>query len=294
MPEEAPVTSANGREDEFIAHMSKLLSLHQSQTLVMPHPKEAFASVSFLVTRVLVLFCLMCPLAGIAAQTAPARPDDPTRPANRVRIVLVGDSTVNAEGGWGDEFCRHLDPAKVDCINAALNGRSSRSFYDEGAWFQALLLHPDYVLIQFGHNDMKGKGPERESDPKVEYPAHMRRYVEQARAIGARPIIVTSLVRRNYDNGTLRVDNLNDYSTAARHVAQQEQVPVIDLYRLSFDAMKPMSQAEADRWNAALHPDAKTNKPDRTHLNKSGQQYFGALMAKQFAATVPTLAPYIH
>ena len=62
-----------------------------------------------------------------------------------------------------------------------------------------------YYLIQFGHNDEPGKGPERETDPKTTYRANMARYVDDARAIGATPILVTSLVRRLYkDDGTIR------------------------------------------------------------------------------------------
>ncbi len=71
-----------------------------------------------------------------------------------VKIVLVGDSTVAPEGGWGPGFCADLTP-NVACIDDALNGRSSKSFIDEGAWKKALAEHGDYYLIQFGHNDEK-------------------------------------------------------------------------------------------------------------------------------------------
>jgi hypothetical protein len=60
-----------------------------------------------------------------------------------VKIVLVGDSTVNAGGGWGKGFCAMMT-SNVTCINGALNGRSSKSFIDEGAWKKALDDHGDY------------------------------------------------------------------------------------------------------------------------------------------------------
>lgn len=209
---------------------------------------------------------------------------------SKTKVVLVGDSTVNAEGGWGGVFCSHFDPKKVDCINAALNGRSSKSFYDEGAWAKALALHPNFILIQFGHNDTKGKGPARETDPQTTYQANMRRYIVEAKSAGATPIIVTSLVRRNYDDGKLRVDTLNDYAAAAKKVAAEEHVKVIDLYEMSFNALKDKTQAEADEWNAHLHPDAAANKPDRTHLNPAGQKFFGDLVANSFKQIEPSLA----
>lgn len=131
-----------------------------------------------------------------------------------VRIVLVGDSTVNHSGGWGAAFCALMTP-NVECVNLARNGRSSKSYYDEGLWKDALGINPDYILIQFGHNDMPGKGPLRETTPDTTYAANMRRYIEQARAIGARPVVVTSLSRRTYKDGKLVLD-LQAYAAAAK------------------------------------------------------------------------------
>src|SRR5947209_12912404 len=114
-----------------------------------------------------------------------------------VRIVLVGDSTVNDEGGWGPGFRASFGP-NVEVINLAKNGRSSKSFRDEGLWAPALAAEPNYILIQFGHNDVPGKGPDRETDAKTTYRENMARYVDEARAAGAIPILVTSIVRRNF------------------------------------------------------------------------------------------------
>ena len=71
----------------------------------------------------------------------------------KIRIVLVGDSTVNDQGGWGAGFKQLIDD-RIECVNYARNGRSSKSFIEEGHWAQALAGGADYVLIQFGHNDM--------------------------------------------------------------------------------------------------------------------------------------------
>src|SRR5258708_13500372 len=111
-----------------------------------------------------------------------------------VKVVLVGDSTVNDEGGWGPGFRASLGP-EVQVTNLARNGRSSKSFRDEGLWKPALDAKPDYILIQFGHNDVPGKGPERETDPKTTYRQNMVRYIEEARAVGPTPLLCTSLVR---------------------------------------------------------------------------------------------------
>jgi lysophospholipase L1-like esterase len=210
-----------------------------------------------------------------------------------VKIVLVGDSTVNAEGGWGKGFCAIMTP-NVTCINEALNGRSSKSFIDEGAWKKALDDHGDYYLIQFGHNDMKGKGPERETDPETTYAANIRRYIRDARAIGAIPVVVTSLSRRNYKNGVL-VQDLNDYSAAAKRVGMEENVTVIDLNAMSVKLLEGMTQEQADQFNATGHADQRAENQkspiDRTHLNQKGQMLFGRMVADTLVRTQVELGP---
>ena len=210
-----------------------------------------------------------------------------------VKIVLVGDSTVNAEGGWGKGFCAIMTP-NVTCINDALNGRSSKSFIDEGAWKKALDDHGDYYLIQFGHNDMKGKGPERETDPETTYAANIRRYIQDARAIGAIPVVVTSLSRRNYRDGKL-VEDLNNYAASARRVGMEEDVTVIDLNALSTKLLEGMNQEQADQFDATGHADQRAENQktpiDRTHLNEKGQMLFGRMVADTLVRTVVELGP---
>src|SRR5438105_6577179 len=117
---------------------------------------------------ILVLF-----VAGLCVSGQTDRPP--------IKIVLVGDSTVDDQGGWGPGFRVAFGP-EVQVINLALNGRSSKSFRDEGAWAPAIAAKPDYILIQFGHNDVPGKGPDRETDPKTTYHDNMARYIDEARA----------------------------------------------------------------------------------------------------------------
>lgn len=75
-----------------------------------------------------------------------------------IRFVLAGDPTVTDEAGWGKGFAE-LCSENVECINLAASGRSSRSDRTEGRWPKCLDAKPDYLLIQFGHNDQAGKGP---------------------------------------------------------------------------------------------------------------------------------------
>jgi lysophospholipase L1-like esterase len=238
--------------------------------------------------KLLIALVMTVLTAGVAGFAQQPQTSSTVAPAS-VRIVLAGDSTVNVGGGWGPGFCADLTP-NVTCVNLARNGRSSKSYYNEGVWNDVLAQKADYILIQFGHNDMPGKGPERETDPNTTYAANMRRYIEQARAEGARPVIVTSLSRRNYKDGVL-VEDLTAYANAAKRVASEEGVPVIDLNAESTRLLKTMTQEQADQFDAVGHPDAAGNTLDRTHLNAHGSQVFGRMVADDLAKVCPELSP---
>ena len=207
-----------------------------------------------------------------------------------IKIVLVGDSTVNDEGGWGEGFRASFVPP-VEVINLAKNGRSSKSFRDEGLWALALTAKPDFVLIQFGHNDQAGKGSDRETDPATSYRANMTRYVEEARGIGATPILVTSIVRRNFDaSGKIKRDPLVDYAAEVRKIAIEKNVPLIDLYSLTL-AQSERLGPEGSKVLGATTPEGKL---DTTHLSATGRHEIGVIAAREFVRVEPALKPYLH
>jgi lysophospholipase L1-like esterase len=206
-----------------------------------------------------------------------------------VKIVLVGDSTVNEEGGWGEGFRKSFGPP-VEVINLAKNGRSSKSFRDEGLWAPALAAKADFILIQFGHNDEPGKGPDRETDPTTTYRANMIRYVDEARATGATPILVTSIVRRNFDaDGKIKRDHLVEYVAAVRKIAAEKNVPLIDLYALT----RAQSESLGPEGTSAFNATTKEGKPDTTHLSAVGRQEIGAIAAREFVRLEPSVKPQL-
>ena len=208
-------------------------------------------------------------------------------------IVLVGDSTVAPQGGWGPGFCADLTP-NVTCIDDALNGRSSKSFMEEGAWKKALAQHGDYYLIQFGHNDEKPDAA-RHTDPDTTYSANLKQYIDDARAIGAIPVIVSPLARRTFRGGKPSNDDLKLYADAARKVAAQEDVTFIDLLGMSDAFLSKMTQAQADEFDATGHADQKAENGaaplDRTHLNDEGKKVFGRMVADNLVRTLVELGP---
>ena len=196
-------------------------------------------------SRAAALLAAIVAAAPAMAQTAPSAP--PAAEAQRVRaskIVLVGDSTTAVVGGWGPSFCARHVTSFVACVNLARGGRSSGSYRAEGSWDLALAemstpgFVATYVLIQFGHNDQPGK-PGRSTDLATEFPANLRRYVQEARARGAIPVLVTPLTRRQFVSGRLDAD-LEPWAAATRRVAAETGTPLVDLHARSTQAVQAL------------------------------------------------------
>jgi lysophospholipase L1-like esterase len=225
-----------------------------------------------------------------------------------VKIVLVGDSTVATGGGWGPGFCAVMTP-NVTCIDDALNGRTTKSFIDQGAWQKALDKHGDYYLIQFGHNDQKPAA----NLPVPAFEAYLQRYIDDVRAIGAVPVLVTSLSRRTFREGKV-VEDLTDYVNATREVGAKNDITVIELNAISTRMLDGMTQEQADRFDKNADPEtgklvatpaadnvtatasgvdrpAAATPLDRTHLNPYGQKVFGRIVADQLVRTLVELGP---
>jgi pectinesterase len=229
------------------------------------------------------LLAVLLPIAQVSGHASAGSQGQ--APTSVVRVVLVGDSTVTDDSGWGSGF-RHLAKSGVEVVNTAANGRSSKSFIDEGHWAKALEKRGQYYLIQFGHNDEPGKGPERETDPKTTYRAFMARYVDESRAIDARPVLITSLVRRIFkEDGTIRTTQ-TPYVEAVRALAAEKQVPLVDLHAISLADAEHVGD---DVW-ADLSPRDDTGQVDRTHLNAKGSDVVGRMVVEALVKAVPELA----
>lgn len=204
----------------------------------------------------------------------------------QVPITLVGDSTVAEGGGWGPGFRAAL-AGKAEVRNLARNGRSSKSFRDEGSWKPAIDGTAKYILIQFGHNDCPGKGPDRETAPATTFRANLLQYLNEARAAGATPVLVTSIVRRNFtSDGKIKADCLVPYVEQARLLAAETKTPLLDLYAQTKELSERIGPAASD----ALGATTADGKPDRTHLSPKGQQEIGAIAAAEFLRLFPQSA----
>ncbi|MEQ9411878.1 MAG: PmoA family protein [Fuerstiella sp.] len=205
-----------------------------------------------------------------------------------IRIVLVGDSTVTDDAGWGTGLADLLT-GDIECINMAKGGRSSRSFRSEGWWQKSLDLKPDYLLIQFGHNDQPGKGPNRESAADGDFRDHLRRYVDEARDAGSKPVLITSLTRRRWNQQQQIEPTLADYAKATTVVAAEKQVPLIDLHQLSIEQCNRIGP-EGFR----IYEPMTARGADHTHLNAEGSRAVGRIVAAELIRVVPELTGFVN
>ena len=282
-------------------------------------PLGIFASLVFLHT-------------AVAAQESAVA--EAVKPIRAVKIILVGDSTTAVHSGWGGSFCALHVTSFVACVNMARNGRSTRSYREEGSWKLVLAevrsrgFADTWVLIQFGHNDQPGK-PGRSTDLATEFPANLRRYVDEALAAGAHPVLLTPLTRRQFVAGRLQND-LAPWAAAVAKVAAAKHVPLVDLNALSAKAVQEMGSTEANKLAqmppppevaaaaasgttipaqtgvapstpSAVDTAQKAGVPmgkvnwafDYTHLGRDGADYFATLVTDALAAKVPSLSQYL-
>jgi lysophospholipase L1-like esterase len=212
-----------------------------------------------------------------AADSTPARP----------RVTLAGDSTVTDTAGWGAAFAKRLTP-DAECVNLSSGGQSTKSFSDGGRWKKVIESKPAFILIQFGHNDMPGKGPHRETNPETTYRENLLRFVKEAKDIGAQPIIVTSMTRRIFDGAKIRGE-LKPYADAARKVATDEKVPMVDLFVRSVELHEKLGPTASDEFN----PPGKDGATDRTHLNAKGAEVMSGIIVEELRKVSPELAKHL-
>jgi lysophospholipase L1-like esterase len=254
--------------------------------------------------RFLGLAALALGLPAMAALAAPLPP---------IRVILVGDSTMQTNSGYGDALCARFTP-EVTCVNLAKGGRSTSSFRAEGRWDEVQRMLRDggkysknYVFVQFGHNDQPGK-PGRSTDLVTEFPVNMDRYAAEAKALGGVPVLLTPLTRRTF-KGEYLENNLAPWAEATRKAAERQHAVLLDLNADSYAAVQAMGQAEADTLAVAPPPASTAALPgdpnkvetvgpaksafDRTHVGAKGAAYFAAMVAREFAQAVPEVRPYL-
>lgn len=206
---------------------------------------------------------------------------------NPITVYLIGDSTMSEkevraypETGWGTPFAHFFD-STVTVENHARNGRSTRTFLEEGRWQPIIerLKEGDYVFIQFGHND---EVPTKEQyTPEDEYVANLERFVRETRAAGAHPVLLTPVARRRFDEVGNVVGTHEAYSALVREVAEAHDVPLIDMDRRSQALLQELGIEKSRFLYNHLAPGQHPNYPegitDDTHFNELGARRMAEL-----------------
>jgi lysophospholipase L1-like esterase len=201
-----------------------------------------------------------------------------------IKIALLGDSTVARGSGWGTAFAERFTD-EVQVRNFAMGGRSSKSWYDEKRLPAVLAYKPDYVLMQFGHNGQPGKGPKRETDPATTYRDFLKMYVREFRSIDAKPVIISSVTRRRYDENGNFYTTLKPWAMAAGEVASEVKVPFVDLHRSSTNLQNRVGRAVSMTYNL--------KEGDTSHFNKKGAAIISNLVIQDLTNVVKELGKYL-
>jgi DNA sulfur modification protein DndE len=214
----------------------------------------------------------------------------PLVPQNPITIYLVGDSTMankpnleNPERGWGQLFPTFFDKSiKID--NYARNGRSTKSFIDEGRWDSVMVKvkKGDYVFIQFGHNDAKKEDPKRYAEPHTAYKNNLIRFVVDCRAKGATPVLLTPIVRRKFNDKGALIDTHGDYPAVVREVAKELNVLLIDINESSKKLVGEMGDEASKSLYLYVEPGKYKSLPD----GKKDDTHFSELGAAKMAELV--------
>jgi len=206
--------------------------------------------------------------------------------AKKIKVFTIGDSTMankssSTERGWGMLFPWFVDEGKVTVSNYAADGRSTKSFIDEGRWTTVVnqLAEGDYVLIQFGHNDEKTDAS-LHTDPQTTYKENLTKFVNEARAKGANPVLLTPIVRRIFGSDGNIYDEHTEYAEAVRELTTELSVPLIDM-NLYSRYYENIAGVEGSR---ALHEYFPGTEIDNTHLCQLGAYITARCVAEQIAA----------
>jgi rhamnogalacturonan acetylesterase len=242
----------------------------------------------------IVVCCLLSPVMALA-QTEPGPPPlstelPPLPPINPAlpTLFLIGDSTVKVgtpgQMGWGEAIGAFFDLSRINIVNYARGGRSSRTFLSEGLWNRVLnAVRPgDFVIIQFGHNDggelftttrprgsLPGVGDDtREGIVEMtgqfevvrSFGWYVKKYVSDTRERGGTPIVCSLVPRRIWKDGKIVRDERAAWARDAARLSAAPFVDLNDIVALRYEEMGP---------DAVM----KLFADDHTHTNQAGALY---------------------
>jgi lysophospholipase L1-like esterase len=193
---------------------------------------------------------------------------------------------------------QHFEPDKVKVDNRALNGRSTKSFIAEGKWSALIddVKKGDFVFIQFGHNDQSKDKGERYTPPQ-DFKTNLLKFIDDVRAKGANPILMTPVMRRRFDKDGKFYDTHGDYPGYTRSVALENKVTLIDMQRKSEAVIVRYGPEGSKKLFLQLAPGENVNHPngieDNTHFSPLGAEEMAKIAVEGIKETKLKLGKYL-
>ncbi|QRW13464.1 carbohydrate esterase family 12 protein [Ceratobasidium sp. AG-Ba] len=195
-------------------------------------------------------------------------------------ILLIGDSTVTTEKGWGPGFCADTK-GLAQCTNLASSGKTTVTWQAQTQYKTMLTsckTANTYALIQFGHNDQKVMSTNQ-------FAANLTSLTNIIKNAGCSPVLMTSLARRTFSNEHVTSDSLGPYSAQTINVASKLGLPLLPLLADARAYLDKLGKTDAMQFNYEAD--------DTTHLNALGAEYFGRIVADEIKSKVSSLSAYV-
>ena len=210
-------------------------------------------------------------------------------PQKKIKIFMAGDSTMSIkeiraypETGWGMPFVHFFD-STVTVVNKAKNGRSTKTFIEEGLWSTIIkdVQEGDYVFIQFGHNDESPEKKERYTTT-TQYRTNILRFINETLSKKGIPVLLTPVSRRRFDSSGSAIESHKAYSAIVREIAKETNVYFIDLDERSRALYQKLGRENSRLLFLQLkpgeHPNYPEGKDDNTHFNELGARMIAQLV----------------
>lgn len=224
------------------------------------------------------------------------------------RIYVVGDSTscvyasnLAPRTGWGQVLQALFVADSVEVVDKALSGRSSKSFYDEKNWdpIKSALRQGDYVIIAFGHNDEKTDDAARGTLPGSTFERYLSIYIDDAKAKGAIPLLVTPIERNGWSSATTVKASHGLYPQAIRDLAKSKGIGLVDLTTLTTALYQKLGKAATTstiflNLSAGAYANYPDGVADNTHLQLRGATEIAKLLASDIVRQkLPTISSWV-
>ncbi|MBP3379814.1 MAG: hypothetical protein J6K77_02990 [Ruminococcus sp.] len=231
------------------------------------------------------------------AETYDPAQDLPPVGSDKPTVYIAGDSTVQSyrasyapQQGWGYYLQNYFDD-NVTVVNNSIAGRSTKKFYDEGRWQSIVdnLKEGDFVMIQFAINDSGASNADRyaptcgnvDNPTSGSYEWYMTEFINTAKAKGATPILVTTVIGMRAYSGGKFVNSYSNYCDACKKLSAKYSVPCIDLNTLMVNHYNSVGYDEAKSYHLMGAVEGST---DGTHFCEKGAEIVAGLVANAVKA----------